>query len=169
MLESYRRLQTLPPEEFCRALGTDRILSGRDHGEVSGFERKTSGPLFLYRTLKPSPPLRAISMSNPKDTSALTGFWLLFDGCNRQNYRVVMSQPSRVVFPDLLFPGWRVEVDGKRSDCLDQDGSRAVDLDRGSHEVVFRFEPFWWPWIPLAFMAWLILTFSLSRNSEKHF
>jgi hypothetical protein len=173
MLESYRLLQSLPPEAFCRTLGADRIFSGRDLGELEGFQRKISGPLFVYQTKNPAPAVRALRPGTPSDKASpgtflddqasLSGFWLLFDSPDRQNYRLVMARSSRVVFPDLHYPGWRVEVDGKPSTCLNHGGLRAVLLDRGSHEVVFRFKPVWWPWIPLALAAWSFLTFLLAR------
>ncbi len=178
MLESYRLLQSLPPERFCETLGADQILSGRDLGPLDGFQREISGPLFIYKTKKPSRPVRALSPGDSSDAAspetfqddlaALSGFWLLFNGCDRQNYRLVMTRSARVVFPDLYFPGWRVDVDGKRSDCLNHGGHRAVFLDRGSHEVVFHFKPFWWPWIPLALAFWLVLTLRAARAFEIH-
>ena len=50
--------------------------------------------------------------------------------------------PCRLVLHDFVYPGWYAWVNGVRTPIETQDGLfRAVDLSKGGHEVVFRFQP----------------------------
>ncbi|WP_434387593.1 hypothetical protein [Melittangium boletus] len=62
---------------------------------------------------------------------------------NRVDYRLVLTEPSRVVFNEIYFPGWRVSVDGgARQPLLDVAGGlRALELPAGTHELRTSFAP----------------------------
>jgi uncharacterized membrane protein YfhO len=52
------------------------------------------------------------------------------------------NSPSFLVMTDIYNPGWRCYVDGNPVEIRRAYGVvRAVYLERGSHKVVFRYEP----------------------------
>jgi hypothetical protein len=56
--------------------------------------------------------------------------------------RVSTDRRSVLVLQDMMYPGWRASVDGKAADILETDlGVRAIELDRGDHEVTMTFRP----------------------------
>ena len=179
-LEAYRILQGLPLDEFCRNLGVNFLFSDRDLGKQPGFRLVGPGPIRRYELDPPASVLRTLRI-NPEgfdsdlprrmflpDPGALKGFDFLRDKANRQDYRVEMLRPAWVAFPDMNFPGWRVRVDGIPRVLLSSDeGTRAVAVDSGSHELRFDFRPFWWPWVPLVFFVWLAVSLGVYRRNPR--
>ena len=59
--------------------------------------------------------------------------------------RVAVAKPSFLVLNDLYYPYWHAYVDGEETEILNANVLfRAVLLQPGEHEVVFRFEPLSW-------------------------
>jgi hypothetical protein len=76
-----------------------------------------------------------------------------------------------LVVTDAFYPGWRVTVDGERSEILMADGAfRGVKMPAGSHEVAMEFMPASFRWgilvSALAIIAWLALAFIDYRHRE---
>jgi hypothetical protein len=64
----------------------------------------------------------------------------------RKPDRVVIETPrgpaGRLVLADLIYPGWKVTIDGHAAPVRVQNGLfRAVDLPAGRHRVVWTFAP----------------------------
>ncbi len=56
--------------------------------------------------------------------------------------RLQAAGPGVVVLSEVAYPGWRVLVDGEPSALTTVNGLfRAVELDSGEHEVIFKFYP----------------------------
>ncbi|HNB51890.1 MAG TPA: YfhO family protein, partial [Anaerolineales bacterium] len=50
--------------------------------------------------------------------------------------------PGLLVLSEIVYPGWRVEVDGQPAELLTVNGLlRGVNLPSGNHQVVFSFHP----------------------------
>ncbi|MBI2865621.1 MAG: oligosaccharide flippase family protein [Chloroflexi bacterium] len=61
---------------------------------------------------------------------------------NRVSIIASASEPSYLVLSDSFFAGWRATVDGKDTPVLRADAVfRAIKLEPGEHEVVFRYSP----------------------------
>lgn len=59
--------------------------------------------------------------------------------------RVRAQGPGRLVLSEVSYPGWTAEVDGSRVELKTAHGLfRAVELEAGRHEIVFRFRPLLW-------------------------
>lgn len=53
-----------------------------------------------------------------------------------------VEEPSYLILADLFYPGWEATVDGAPVRILAADGVfRAIHLEPGKHEVVFRYRP----------------------------
>jgi hypothetical protein len=62
---------------------------------------------------------------------------------DRVEVEVASAHPGVLILHDLYYPGWVATVDGQESRILPIDALfRGVQLPRGRHRVVFRFEPF---------------------------
>lgn len=56
--------------------------------------------------------------------------------------KTALDAPGYLVLTDAYYPGWKVEIDGRSAPLLRADlYFRAVALDAGEHQVVFRFQP----------------------------
>jgi hypothetical protein len=52
------------------------------------------------------------------------------------------SSGGRIVLTDLMYPGWRVTVDGAPAEALTLEGMfRGVDVPAGAHTVVWSYRP----------------------------
>ncbi|MDO8672439.1 MAG: oligosaccharide flippase family protein [Dehalococcoidia bacterium] len=61
---------------------------------------------------------------------------------NRVTIATSSSEPSYLLLADSYFTGWRATVDGQEVPVLRADAIfRAVRLDQGNHEVIFRYSP----------------------------
>jgi hypothetical protein len=62
-----------------------------------------------------------------------------------------------VVLSDLVYPGWRVKVDGGSGEILPANGLfRAVAVPAGAHEIRMDYRPFWLPWTAGIFLAGVV-------------
>jgi len=61
---------------------------------------------------------------------------------NQVKIKVKAIEDGILVFNETVYPGWRVFVDGGEKELAVLNGVfRAVHLQRGEHEVVFRYQP----------------------------
>ncbi len=70
-----------------------------------------------------------------------------------EEVQVALEEPSRtpalLVLLDSYHPDWQALVDGERRPVLRVNGVfRGVLLEPGETNVIFRFEPRWFPWLP---------------------
>lgn len=124
---------------------------GPDVGHVDADEAAHHAARCVWPTLE----YRPVAMGEgwrrdldrlPREPSVLRGRAHVVsadDVGERKIYRIVADVPSRVVFPVLQFPGWVVQHDGRvmPAEALSHDGRIVLDLARGTHDVVLRFEP----------------------------
>jgi len=69
------------------------------------------------------------------------------------------SQPGYLVMSEVYYPGWVVEVDGRRAEVLRANYAfRAVFLSEGSHQVRFCFQPVTWKvGLGCSLITWAVL------------
>ena len=62
---------------------------------------------------------------------------------SRDPDRIVIAAPGpgRLVVADLVYPGWRVSIDGRRAKALAQGDLRAVQVPAGAQRVTWAFTP----------------------------
>jgi len=61
---------------------------------------------------------------------------------NHVQYICHTDEKAILVTSDILYPGWKVYVDGKKRDILEVNYAfRGVCLEAGDHTVDFRFQP----------------------------
>ena len=49
--------------------------------------------------------------------------------------------PGRLVVADIVYPGWRAEIDGRSVPALEDGDLRAVEVPPGARQVVWTFTP----------------------------
>lgn len=79
-------------------------------------------------------------------------------------FRVAAERPTLLVLTDLAYPGWSATVNGQSRPIIKAYGfARAVELEPGDSEVVFRFSPTGFPYTPwlAAISFFLLLGYSL--------
>jgi len=60
----------------------------------------------------------------------------------RIEIEVADTSPGILILADAFYPGWKAFVDGKTTAILPVDGfARGVPLDKGSHQIVFQYDP----------------------------
>lgn len=65
--------------------------------------------------------------------------------------------PGRLVISDVMYPGWRVTIDGAAEEIqTDRGVFRSISLPPGEHEVIFTFRPLtvYLGW-GISFLAWI--------------
>ncbi len=87
-------------------------------------------------------------------------YQMVQDEPDGQSFSMKLSRDRIVIFPEVMFPGWKAQVDGQSTPLLTADHLlRAVFLKAGSHQVEFEFEPFWWGPIKIGLLLWALMTF----------
>ena len=70
----------------------------------------------------------------------------------RVNAQVIADMPTRVVFSEIYYPGWKATVDGKKAEIHSfEDTFNSVNVESGRHEITFRF-------FPISFLVGLMIT-----------
>jgi hypothetical protein len=76
-----------------------------------------------------------------------------------QKFTLQVDRTSLVVFAEVLFPGWKAQMDGKSADLITADHLlRSLVLPAGTHQVEFRFRPSWFAPLFLGLALWLVTT-----------
>ena len=86
---------------------------------------------------------------------------LLFYSPNR--ILVEAEGPGRLVLSEIFYPGWKATLDGEPVPVREiYHVLRSVDLPEGSHEILFKFQPFSvYGGMLLAVLGWLIAAYFL--------
>jgi uncharacterized membrane protein YfhO len=64
------------------------------------------------------------------------------DDPQRVELTAVLETPGLVVVADVFYPGWTLTVDGRPAPILRTNRAmRGVALPAGTHQLVFRYEP----------------------------
>jgi hypothetical protein len=75
------------------------------------------------------------------------------------------SLPGYLVVSEVYYPGWVVEVDGRRAEVLRANYAfRAVFLSEGTHQVRFSFQPVTWKLgLACSLITWAVLAMLATR------
>jgi hypothetical protein len=81
---------------------------------------------------------------------------------------VIAVGPGRLVLSEIIYPGWKVFIDGDPNRLERAYGLlRSVELAEGKHQIVFKFQPetvFWG--LGLAAVGWLIAGLQISKKHK---
>jgi hypothetical protein len=79
------------------------------------------------------------------------------DEVNGQSFHVRLDQDSWVVFSEVMFPGWKAQVDGKPSEIFTgNEAFRTLLIPAGDHLVSFQYQPAWAQPLLLGLILWLL-------------
>ncbi len=92
--------------------------------------------IFLYR-LQATRGRAAFARPKPGDTVKITEY-----RANRVGIETNSASAGRLILTDLMYPGWKVTVDGQPAKAILFEGMyRAVDLPPKQHTVVWTYRP----------------------------
>ena len=79
---------------------------------------------------------------------------------SREPDRIVIAPPGpgRLVVADLVYPGWKVSIDGRGARALAAGDLRAVDVPAGARRVTWTFTP---PGVRLGALISVLAAFAL--------
>jgi hypothetical protein len=121
------------------------------------------GSVVIFET----PPIRKMDFSG-EDIKNSVNFLIVEN--NMIKIRVETEKWGYLVLADTYYPGWRVFVNGKKSEIMKANYiMRAVTVPPGINEVVFRFDPFsfkvgMWTSIITFFLCAIIITMHFIRR-----
>jgi uncharacterized membrane protein YfhO len=99
-------------------------------------------------------PMTGLETDTPVDVLIHPHATIVSESLNRVTIEAEADRPGVLVLADVMYPGWRVYVDGVSRDILPVNGIfRGVLIDAGKHAVEFRFEPErlrWGAWLASA-------------------
>jgi hypothetical protein len=83
-----------------------------------------------------------LEMPADESENGATSVTMFDEGQNWIRIQAKAAVPSILVLSQMYYPGWSVRVDGKEASILRTDYAfTGVPLDRGIHDVQFRFRP----------------------------
>ena len=137
-------LRITPP--FANDAAQDAAARRVGLAEAGRFAQRCAWPMLEYRPQQMGAAWRHDLAHLPRTPSVLSGRAHIVSadvGNETKRYTIVADLRSRVVFPVLDFPGWRVRVGAveEPARALPDDGRIVVELERGRHEVELRFDP----------------------------
>jgi hypothetical protein len=108
------------------------------------------------------PPQSAPSAPGGLSAPGFLNYQLTRDDPDDQIFEVGRQNPGWTVFSEVVYPGWKVWVDGVSTPLLTANHVfRAVFVPAGNHEVRFRYEPAWWTPIRLGILLWFFSVLGL--------
>lgn len=90
---------------------------------------------FLYKVT--SPPARIVT----EPAAALTSFTMVNPKPNSVQFDVELAQAADIELRELMYPGWRVEVDGVAASADTSKMLRTVSASKGKHTIRWTFQP----------------------------
>lgn len=120
------------------------VLKEPDPFLNAAWGRRSIEPIYLYELNNP----RGRVFWNPASQSAsdaveqeTTIEWIEREP-ERHELKLVVPDHGQLVVTELLFPGWKVDVDGEPATPLRVEGMfRGVELSPGEHTVVWKYRP----------------------------
>ncbi len=130
-----------------------------DEERLALMGQKDFNPYVLsYFSAAPPEGMPAIDLPKP---DSLT-YQLTRDDPDDQVFQVQRKESGWTVFSEVVYPGWKVWVDGKRAPLLTANHVfRAVYVTAGNHEVKFSYAPIWWTPIRAGLGLWFLSVLAL--------
>jgi hypothetical protein len=124
--------QPLDPDDWPATL----IWQGYDALLHPAWGRRYDEPIFLYQ-LHGTRGRAAFARPQPGGAVRISEY-----KANRVRIETDSPSAGRLILADLMYPGWKVTVDGQPADALlFEEMYRAVDLPPGGHTVVWTYRP----------------------------
>jgi hypothetical protein len=103
---------------------------------------------------EPPPPALTAQLTGQK--ASLQYDWVT-DDMNEESFHIRLDRDSWVVFSEVMFPGWKAQVDGKPSEIFTGNSTfRTLFIPAGDHLAEFRYEPAWAQPLLIGFILWMI-------------
>ncbi len=80
-----------------------------------------------------------------------------------ESFNLKSGRPGWVVFSEVMYPGWKAWVDGEPAVVFTANHLfRSLWVPAGRHEVLFRYEPWWWKTLLLGLILWILSVLALA-------
>ena len=128
------------------AWGLEPVWMGRDPflNPAWGMFRES---LFLYRIANAAGRVQwkenaPTADTRPAEDASAGTLRITHASANRIEIEAESTAGGRVVLTDLMYPGWRVTIDGALADAIaDESQFRVVDVPAGKHVIAWTFHP----------------------------
>ena len=142
--------------KFVYAPAKIEIIPG-DREQLKAMGQKDFNP-YREAYLNEIPPPEVVQKLNAKPRRL--DYELIQEDLNAQTFKINLDAPSWVVFSEVNYPGWKAWVDETPTVILTSNYLfRGLFVLAGTHQVSFRFEPAWYPFLFFALGFWLLVTF----------
>jgi len=155
------------PDALPRAFTLDRVILASEKEQLN---RLVSGDLRRAVYMNPSecPQSLKFDTDSAEDSASYFAnlqqtnqiFRLNLDNPNRIEVDIEVNKPAMLVLTEVWYPGWGATIDGRAAPLYRVNYcQRGIWLEKGKHEVRFRFLPLAWRWgmgISLGVIALLV-------------
>jgi hypothetical protein len=161
-IKLYRNLDTLP-----RAFVVQNVKMMPDNdigteGSLAVMRDSAFDPaatVVLYGDSAPDVGANRLSEATfaPTDADNSASAVITAYSAERVAVHVASSAEGFLVLTDAYYPGWGVTVNGAAAELRRADAMfRAAQIPAGASDVVFQYQPTWWPWAGVVgALAWL--------------
>ncbi|HVZ80726.1 MAG TPA: hypothetical protein VHE12_08005 [bacterium] len=146
----------LPKDPGDRLWAPDQVAALPDGIQVlaamksPGFDPRKQA--FLEGTLPPG-------LADAKGPHKGFAYSILSEGTDHQDFQITMDRPGLVLFSEVMYPGWKAQVDGRPAAILTADHAfRALSLPAGPHQVEFLYRPLWAEPLAWGGLIWVLGT-----------
>ncbi len=141
------------PADFITAPYLWKVIPD-DQAMIGEMKSPDFDPMNQVFFSEPPPPAITARLTGQKAT--LQYDWVK-DDMNDESFRIRLDRDSWVVFSEVMFPGWKAQVDGTPSEIFTGNSTfRTLFIPAGEHLAEFRYEPAWAQPLLIGFILWVV-------------
>ena len=129
-----------------------------------------SGDVKVYENLNVLPLAYMVKkLPLDRDTKPIGGTTIQNYSTNEISIDTNSTEPSTLILAQTSYPGWQATIDGKPTNIFNTNGLfSAIELEAGTHRVVFQYKPRSWQlglWISITTLILWALAFRFTQKN----